>query len=607
MEDLSLVVNLPYGRRLSQVSASRRPTSARPILIRPQSARSVVSVSKEQQQRPSSARSARSQAGSQRRASHCSVASQGSSGAAMRRQLFKTLCDQIGVKVAQRFTTVQHCFRILELDKWGEVDAADMEVLFRRLNLASGEYLERFLALKDVGLTYDDLRRILGGYIHHEYVEHRPPRPPARIPTPTPATPILPPATETETPAAAAGADAADERAATPAPAAQQRASWQQRSDEAELKVLVQLAGHKAQLKFRHFHDLFRFVDEGRQNSVTHYEAVKFLEHLGFDRGTAERTYKLLDKEKRGAVPLTTFMETFAPVILPGGHWHQRVSNTATPAVQQRRPSSAKPAGIQARPPTTPNTALQPRRRASASAVRGPEAHATVRNPIVNTETTTIARAVDLATKPGKRPASAATASTAAPSVAASGGGDSRDDADEETHRLQVREGPVTGPFGYVPNTVPPQLHSDTYDSHRLSGTFASNFKKLSGAKRAQAARRYRAMQARLGVTTPATGLTRSRSWHVLVGPRQVVAQPQSQGGASNGQNSRGASARKRTHSAGPFSRPRHNAWLLMRTPERSEVAIRRPRSADAAQVSRRVDVQSPGIVPVAPLEAVAA
>lgn len=301
-----------YHPHKSGAGSSRpptRPSSARPASVRPASATSEGCRAR----RPSSARGGRPPSSAASTASGRSAASSAHSMAstasfrsttslhgAVERSVqdhskgFTQICELIGTKAAQRFRSVQECFRFLDQDHNGLISRSEMREFCHVLNI-SREFADRFFDMLDVNrrgeIDFPELAPIFGPYIQPGY-------------------------------------QAAGTRRSAPAPRAPH--DDQERGGEFDPQ-LIEMLGSKASQKYRTVTDCFRFLDEDKTGRVTRDKCRRLVEELGFKPSVGDSLFRYMAGSHR-EVDFLKFSETFGPYIQPG--------YGSAPAVRQRRPSS---------------------------------------------------------------------------------------------------------------------------------------------------------------------------------------------------------------------------------------------------------------------------
>jgi len=237
-------------------------------------------------------------------------------------QEFETLCDLIGSKAAQRFRSVQQCFRRIDQDHDAAVTRAEMREFCRTLNVTA-EQADRFFDLLDLDrnnlVDFFEVASILGPYIQPGYQ-------------------------------ASSYRHSSAARRAEPA--------LQENCGDMDASHLIEAVGHKASQKYRTVKDCFRFLDEDKSGMVTGEKCRRFAESLGFRSSAGDHIYSLLGDSRR-EVDFLMFADMFGPYIQPGyklcaskrssrgSSWRSstpppaRVVEQQTPVARQR-PQSAR-------------------------------------------------------------------------------------------------------------------------------------------------------------------------------------------------------------------------------------------------------------------------
>ncbi|CAJ1407024.1 unnamed protein product [Effrenium voratum] len=270
---------------------------------------------------------------------------------------FQGLLELIGAKAAARFSSMQQCFRMLDLDHNGRVEIGEIKELLRIFHLPE-EAADQFFCYLDPektgSLDFQVVADVIGQFIKPGYrnsVVHRSPAPQADEDGTSKVLPRF--------------------------------AHVQVTGGEVDLKQLAEIVGSKARAKFANTRNVFRGLDEARNGFVTRPECIRFMETYGYPSCVGEQAYNTLLHEGQHQVDFSTFVRFFGPYIHPrfeelAQQHEKRHPAPAAPVARAATPASAR--SVSRRPPT-PGPGRARSARSAASARRASEARPVAGQP----------------------------------------------------------------------------------------------------------------------------------------------------------------------------------------------------------------------------------
>lgn len=200
----------------------------------------------------------------------------------------RRVCEQIGQKASQKFTSVREAFRFVDADKDGYVDQSEMRYFFRAYDLPENVADQFFAHLdrdKSGRIDYDEFVSFMAPVISHG----------------------RPPSTNS-------GCSTRE-----PSPPRQERWAERLAAVEREFGPLMRVIEIKAAQRFSHARQLFRLVDGNKDGFISRSEVKHLFRAFNLPEIDADRIFDILDEEASGELEFDEFVRLLLPHLdLPG-------------------------------------------------------------------------------------------------------------------------------------------------------------------------------------------------------------------------------------------------------------------------------------------------
>jgi len=206
-------------------------------------------------------------------------------------QELRMICEQIGVKAAQKFGTVRQAFRYLDADHDGKISRSEMRYFFRAYNF-NEDIADRFYDMLDRDrsgeLEYGEFMKFVAPYVQPDYMA-------------TCSSPECNSTTSTRTPSP---------HSSTPDIT---------KDIDPELRNIFEFIGRKANEKFSNAREALRYVDRNNDGSISREEMQCFFRAFNLTEAQADRFFDHMDVSGLGEIDYRVFVRFLGPFLqLPG-------------------------------------------------------------------------------------------------------------------------------------------------------------------------------------------------------------------------------------------------------------------------------------------------
>lgn len=249
----------------------------------------------------------------------------------------QSMCEQIGMKAAQKFKTVREAFRYLDADHDGKISRSEIHYFFRAYNIPA-HIADRFFDKLDYDgsgeVEYGEITRYLARYIQSDYDNGGWSSPEsgseASTRMPSPEDVVEP--------------TVGDVQAKNPM--------------DREVQDALTFIGMKAKEKFGHARELFRRVDCNDDGRISKKEMRYFYRVFNLSETGADKLFNFMGGELTGDVSYHDFVGLVGPFLeLPG-----------TQAAMLQRPEGAPPSNRPSRRSSLLRSGAEPRPQSCPSA-----------------------------------------------------------------------------------------------------------------------------------------------------------------------------------------------------------------------------------------------
>jgi Ca2+-binding EF-hand superfamily protein len=225
----------------------------------------------------------------------------------------RSVCEAIGLKAAQKFSTVRQAFRYLDADHDGKISRSEMQYFFRAYNFA-GDTADRFFNKLDHDnsgeVEYAEFMKYVAPYVQPEAV----------ITCESTNECSSNASTRTPSPTSSTGQPTANSERGVPP----------------DVQSSLTFIGQKAEEKFSHARGVFRCVDCNDDGRISRGEMRYFFRVFNRSEADADKVYEHLANGTSGDVDYYAFVGLLGPFLsLPG-----------TAAAMSQRPEGSRRTSI---------------------------------------------------------------------------------------------------------------------------------------------------------------------------------------------------------------------------------------------------------------------
>jgi Ca2+-binding EF-hand superfamily protein len=207
----------------------------------------------------------------------------------------RMICEQIGMKAAQKFSTVRDAFRYLDADHDGKISLSEMKYFFRAYNF-SENIAERFFSRLDSDASgeveYAEFMNFVAPHVQPDYVA---------------------------TCCSTQCSSGASTRAPSPHADTSQPRVDDRKTMDPELQSTFEFIGRKAMEKFSNAREAFRYVDCNGDGSISRREMRYFFRAFNLSETEADKFFDHMDGDVSGEVDYHEFVCLLGPFLdLPG-------------------------------------------------------------------------------------------------------------------------------------------------------------------------------------------------------------------------------------------------------------------------------------------------
>lgn len=203
----------------------------------------------------------------------------------------KTISEQIGMKAAQKFSTVRQAFRYLDADHDGKISRSEMQYFFRAYNFTS-DIADRFFSHLDKDGS--------GEVEYTEFMKYVAPH-------------VQPSQNESSQPPSEC-CSSASTRAPSPLPLA-----VSEKSVGPEIQTMLEFIGKKSKEKYHHAREVFRLVDCNDDGSISRKEMRYFFLVFNMPEESADKVFDHLGGDVAAELNYYEFVRFLGPFLdLPG-------------------------------------------------------------------------------------------------------------------------------------------------------------------------------------------------------------------------------------------------------------------------------------------------
>lgn len=205
----------------------------------------------------------------------------------------QSICEQIGLKAAEKFSTVRQAFRYLDADHDGKISRSEMQYFFRAYNFSS-ETADRL---------FDRLDRDASGEVEYsEFMKY--------------VAPYVQPDHAVSCHSSPGGSSRASTRTPSPLGCTSQPSPDPAASLDVDLREMLDFIGEKAKQKFSHAREVFRCVDCNDDGRISQGELRYFCRVFNLPEAKADKLFHHLV----GATPGSTDINYHDFVCFLGPH-----------------------------------------------------------------------------------------------------------------------------------------------------------------------------------------------------------------------------------------------------------------------------------------------
>jgi Ca2+-binding EF-hand superfamily protein len=203
----------------------------------------------------------------------------------------RTICEQIGVKAAQKFGTVREAFRYLDSDHDGKISRSEMRYFFRAYNFDES-VADRFYNKLDRDgsgeLEYGEFMKFVAPYVQPDFAES-----------------CSSPECNSET--------------STRTPSPHSSTSESRKDLDPEMQSIFEFIGRKASEKFSNAREALRYVDRNNDGSISKDEMQCFFRAFNLTDMEADKFFDYMDVSGSGEIDYRAFVRFLGPFFeLPG-------------------------------------------------------------------------------------------------------------------------------------------------------------------------------------------------------------------------------------------------------------------------------------------------
>jgi len=215
----------------------------------------------------------------------------------------RAICEQIGLKAAQKFSTVREAFRYLDDDHDGKISRSEMQYFFRAYNFPN-QTADRFFDRLDHDgsgeVEYSEFMKYVAPYVQPE--------------------PVV------------TSCDSSPECSSGESTRAPSPLDCTSQPCDPEIQAILDFIGHKSKQKFSHAREVFRCVDCNDDGRISREEMRYFFRVFNMPESRADRVFDHIAGLGSGDVKYYEFVRFLGPFLdLPG-----------TAAAMQQRPEGSQ-------------------------------------------------------------------------------------------------------------------------------------------------------------------------------------------------------------------------------------------------------------------------